>query len=245
MKVTAAGGITDDLLQRFWLVEEVPGDAQDLETEERQAVEHFLDTTYRGEDGRYVVQLPRKKSPPVLGESRSLALKRYTQNEKSLRAKNRWEEFSQAVREYGQLHHAELVPPEELHTAPPAVFYLPMHGVVKDSSTTTKLRVAFDASAKSRSGFSLNDTLLPGPSLYPLLPSILNRFWLPLIRMSADISKMFREVGLQEVERDYHRFLHRDQTGSLQDWRMTRLTFGVTSSPYLATQVLRQVASDH
>ena len=26
---------------------------------------------------------------------------------------------------------------------------------------------------------------------------------------------------------------------------MTRLTFGVTSSPFLATQVLRQVASDH
>ena len=94
-----------------------------------------------------------------------------------------------------QLHHAEVVPPDELHTAPPAVFYLPMHGVVKDSSTTTKTRVVFDASAKSRSGFSLNDTLLPGPSLYPLLLSILNRFWLPLIGMSADISKMFREVG--------------------------------------------------
>ena len=186
------------------------------------------------------MQLPRKKSPPALGESRSLALKRYIQNEKSLQAKNRWEDFSQAVQEYGKLNHAELVAPDELHPAPPAVFYFPMHRAVKDSSTTTKLRVVFDASAKSRSGFSLN-----GPSLYPLLPSILNRFWLPLISMSADIFKMFREVGLQEGERDYHRFLHHDQAGDLQDWRMTRLTFGVTSSPYLATQVLRQVASDY
>ena len=51
MKVTAADGLTDENLQKFWLVEEVPGDAPDLETEERQAVEPFLDTTYRGEDG--------------------------------------------------------------------------------------------------------------------------------------------------------------------------------------------------
>ena len=63
--------------------------------------------------------------------------------------------------------------------------------------------------------------------------------------MSGDISKMFRVVGLQEGERDYHMFLHLDQAGDLQDWRMTRLTFGVTSSPYLATQVLHQVASDY
>ena len=73
MKVTAADGLTDEILQKFWLVVEVPGDAPDLETEEKQAVEHFLDTTYRGEDGRYIVQLPRKKSPPALGEPRSLA----------------------------------------------------------------------------------------------------------------------------------------------------------------------------
>lgn len=31
----------------------------------------------------------------------------------------------------------------------------------------------------------------------------------------------------------------------MHDWRMTRLTFGVKSSPYLATQVLRQLARDY
>ena len=95
MKVTAADGLNDEILQKFWLV-----DAPNLETEGRQSVEHFLDTTYRGKDGRlYIVQLPTKKSPPALGESRSLALKWYIQNEKSLWAKNWWEDFSQAVQE--------------------------------------------------------------------------------------------------------------------------------------------------
>ena len=36
-----------------------------------------------------------------------------------------------------------------------------------------------------------------------------------------------------------------DEQGHLQDQRMTRLTFGVTSSLFLATQVLKQVATDH
>ena len=120
-----------------------------------------------------------------------------------------------------------------------------MHGVLKESSTTTKLRIVFDASTKTTSGALLNDLLKAGPSLYPLLPTILNHFRLPLIGVSADISKMFREIGLQPSERDLHRFLLPGMNGKLVDHRMTRLTFGVTCSPFLATRVLLQVAEDH
>jgi len=116
---------------------------------------------------------------------------------------------------------------------------------MKESSTTTKLRMVFDASAKTTSGLSLNDLLLPGPSLYPSLPSVLNKFRCHQFGMSADISKMFREVALNEEEKNYHRFLMESKEGEIEDWRMCRLTFGVTSSPFLATQVLRQVAKDH
>ena len=46
-------------------------------------------------------------------------------------------------------------------------------------------------------------------------------------------------------DRDYHRFLMRDEeSNEIEDWRMTRLTFGVASSPYLATRVLHQLAED-
>ncbi len=55
---------------------------------------------------------------------------------------------------------------------------------------------------------------------------------------------MFREVGLNNSDYDMHRFLHRDRSGVIQDYRMKRLTFGVTTSPYLASQVLHQVAED-
>ena len=176
MRVTAADVRGDELKQRIWLVDEVPGDALGYDSDEKRAADCFQDTIYREPDGRYVVQLPRKISPPKLGESRSLALKRYNHNEKALKQKGRWEDFAGAIQEYGQLGHAELVPPEELQKDPSSTFYFPMHGVLKEASTTTKLRVVFDASAKSKSGASLNDTPLPGPSLFSLLSSILTKF---------------------------------------------------------------------
>ena len=73
---------------------------------------------------------------------------------------------------------------------------LEMHGVIKESSSTTKLRVVFDASAKSSTGVSLNDTLLVGPTLYPTLTDILVRFHSYPIAISADIFKMYRAVEL-------------------------------------------------
>ncbi len=51
-----------------------------------------------------------------------------------------------------------------------------MHGVHKESSSTTKLRVVFDASAKSSSGVSLNDILMVGPTIYPCITDVLLRF---------------------------------------------------------------------
>ena len=98
------------------------------------------------------------------------------------------------------MQHAELVPDIDLKKLPSQSYYLPMHGVVKASSSTTKLRIVYDASAKSTSGVSLNDALLSGPSMYPLLTTLVNRFRTHKTSISADISKMFREVGLHPLE---------------------------------------------
>ena len=89
------------------------------------------------------------------------------------------------MKEYLPLHHAE-----EVEAPVESCFYLPMHGVIKETSTTTKLRVVFDASARSQSGMSLSDTLLPGPSLYPKLTIVLNCFRHHSIGFSADVLKM-------------------------------------------------------
>ena len=63
--------------------------------------------------------------------------------------------------------------------------------------------------------------------------------------MSADISKMFREILLNPEDRDLHQFLLRDASGMIVDCRMERLTFGVKCSPFLAMQVLHILAKLH
>ena len=120
-----------------------------------------------------------------------------------------------------------------------------MHGVVKESSSTTKLHVVFDGSACSITAVSLNDSLLPGPSLYPLLSTILNRFRMNPVAMVGDISKVFREVGLVEEDRDLHCFLYKNNAGKIVDVRMSRVTLGITSSPFLVTQVLHHLADEY
>ena len=136
----------------------------------------------------------------------------------------------------------EPIPIKELVKPDGENFYLPMHGVVKDHSTMTKLRVVFDASAKSSNGQSLNDQLLSGP---PILTNVLIHFRIFKIGMSADIGKMFREISLHPSDRDYHHFVTTTEEGDIRDMRMTRLTFRVTSSPLLVTQTLRKLADNY
>jgi len=120
-----------------------------------------------------------------------------------------------------------------------------MHDVEKATSTTTKLRVVCDASAKTTSGASFNDCLPTGPSLYPKLTSVLLKFRQWKIAFSADVSKKLREIALAPTEHDFHCFLARDESGAIVDYRMCQLTFSIKSLPYLASAVLRQGAIDN
>ena len=83
-----------------------------------------------------MVQLPRKSPVPVLGESRSLAVKGFQSNKRSLKKKAAWPQFEAAVQGYMELGHAELVPSEQVKTPPGKSYYLPMHGVIQESSST-------------------------------------------------------------------------------------------------------------
>ena len=235
----------DQQLIRFWECEKLPGDELQASELEQNAINHFRDTHTRSEDGRYHVSLPRVANSPLLGDSRTMALNRYLSNERSLKKKGQLQPYLDVLREYLTLNHAEIVPESELLGDQQGIYYLATFGVVKESSSTTKLRVVFDASAPTTSGVSLNDLLLKGPNRYPKLSTIINLFRSKAVAMSADISKMFREVGLHSSDRDLHRFLMRGEDGIIRDYRMKRVAFGVKSSPFLATETLLQMARDH
>ena len=57
---------------------------------------------------------------------------------------------------------------------------------------------------------------------------------------------MYRAIGLVESDRDLHRFVWRsDPDQSLQDYRMTRVTFGVSASSFAANMSVKRNAMDH
>ena len=149
------------------------------------------------------------------------------------------------MEEYFQMGHAEVVPPIDMEKPHQHVFYLPMHIVRKESSTTTKVRAVFDASAKTSTGVSLNETLMVGPTVHSPLVDVLLRFRLYRVALTTDVSRMYRGVELSQDDRDLHRFVWRKNTSEpLQDFRMTRVTFGVSASSFAANMTVRQNALD-
>ena len=162
-----------------------------LTPEEQEVITHFKHNHVLLPVGRYEVTLPKKFNAPLLGESRLQAVNRYMANERSILDKGTYDTFQGVVQEYLDLNHAEIVPPSEINKTVGKTYYLPMHAVTKESSTSTKLRVVFDASARTTSGHSLNETLMVGPTLYPDIIDILITFRSYPVAVTADISKMY------------------------------------------------------
>jgi len=97
-----------------------------------------------------------------------------------------------------ELGHAEPVPRTDINKKPSDTYYMPIHVVHKQFSTTTKTRAMFDASAKSSTGISLNDTLQVGPTVHSPLLDVLIHFHSHRIAITADMTKMDHAVGLTE-----------------------------------------------
>ena len=149
------------------------------------------------------------------------------------------EEYSKFVTEIIDLDHLEKVLEKELEAK--NCYYLPHRCVLKSDSTTTKLRVVFDASAKTTTGISLNECLMVGPKHQDDIFDNLILFRFFKIGMSADVTKMYRQVELSEKHRDYHRLLWRfSPKEDIQTYRMTKVTYGVASSSYHSIRSLSE-----
>ena len=114
--------------------------------------------------------------------------------------------------------------------------YLPHHGVFRHDKLTTKLRVVYDASAKT-DGPSLNDCLYTGPNFGQNILDILLRFHLQHVALIGDVEKAFLMVSVADCDRDVLRFLWiSDVKQSIPEiivLRFTRVVFGVSASPFL------------
>ena len=236
---------TNDILKKFWELEELPP-VRHFTKEEKACEDHFIQTHTRDESGRYVVKLPFNTQVTNIGESRDTAARRLKQVERRLATKPEFkEQYNQFMKEYLELNHMEKIPTSQITSKLNNTYYLPHHFVLKSESTSTKFRVVFDGSAKTSSGLSLNNSLMVGPTIQDDLFSLLIRFRSHAIALKADISKMYRQFKVHDQDRDFQRILWRESPEQpLEDYRLITLTYGTAPAPYLATRCLKQLAED-
>jgi hypothetical protein len=135
-------------LEKFWKLEEVSENAI-YKKEENLCEQLFKNTTVQDENNRFIVNLPVRENIDEM--KRLIAIKRKLSKQLSLK--------NQFMNQYESLRHMSKVMSETKQVASPVSYYLPHSFVTKDS-TSTNLRVVFDASAKTSDNISLNDKLI-------------------------------------------------------------------------------------
>ncbi|GFU77929.1 integrase catalytic domain-containing protein [Trichonephila clavipes] len=198
----------DITVKKFFELESLPDDSKEITKSEEEIYceEHFVSTYKRDKTGRFIVRLPIKENAEtLLGYSKENAIKRLNGIWEKLNKNNTMGTlYKEFMNEYELLGHMEEIKNETLDKIND---YIPHHSVYKPDKTSTPLRVVFDASAKTTSGFSLNSILLNGGIIQQDLFSIVSRFRKHEYAFSADIKKMYRQILVDPNQRDLQRIM--------------------------------------
>lgn len=227
-------------LTRFWNLEEINSQSNDYLPEEKMCDEHFVANTTRLADGRFCVRIPLKQNPSILGSSFNGATKCLYSLERRLKAKPDFSKlYHEFMSDYETLGHMTEIKNVGLDDK---AYFIPHHGVLRECSTTTKLRVVFNASCPTSSGVSFNDIQMVGPTVQDDLLSILLRFRQYKYVLSADVEKMYRQVVVHPSDRHMQQVVWRDDTcNPVKVFKLNTVTYGTASAPFLATRCLKQL----
>nr|CAI5843737.1 unnamed protein product [Callosobruchus analis] len=103
-----------DLLKRFWEIEECLSDQPKLSEEAVACEEHFRKNTRRCKNGAFVVKLPLKLVASKLGDSYQQAERRFLNLKRKLDQNSKYKEaYHKFMREYIDLGHMEKVTKQE------------------------------------------------------------------------------------------------------------------------------------
>ncbi|XP_062535406.1 uncharacterized protein LOC134204633, partial [Armigeres subalbatus] len=235
-------------IEKFWALEELSNKTP-YSQEEEDCEAHFTSTHTRDGTGRYTVRYPKRMDfYDMIGESKQGAIRRFSQIEKRLEQDSGLrKQYSDFMQEYLSLGHMKCIgeASDPQLDEGKTVCYLPHHPVFKDSSSTTKVRVVFDGSAKTSTNYSLNDALLAGPNIQDDLLDLMLRFRKHAVALVADVTKMYRQIRVHEDDTPLQRIVWRFSTVEpLQVYELQTITYGLTPSSFLATRVLKQLALD-
>ena len=225
----------EEQLRAFWELESLG-----IQREEKTLYDDFA-TSVTFRDGRYQVSLPWKDYHEPLPDNYSLSVKRLQGLLHRLRQDpDILREYDRTIKEQLEKGIIEALP-DEGSTAI-SFHYLPHHAVVRQDRSTTKLRIVYNASAKS-GGPSLNECLYKGPKFNQYILDLLLRFRAYRVAITVDVEKAFLMISVKEEDRDFLRFVWVKDVGendpTLQTYRFTRVVFGVSSSPFLLNATIK------
>lgn len=233
----------DANLKRFWDLEEMITNEKTMDVD-NEAENHFVKTHKRDENGAFIVRLPFKNEvrPKFVG-TRKRALRRLIQSEVSMKKKPELKmEYGKSIQEFIDLNHVEV---SMVQGRTDNGFFMSHHAVIKATSSTTKVRPVFDASAKDDFGSSLNDHLIAGPPIQPKLAYVLTNWRMHKYVIAADLEKMYRMIKVDERDCKYQQFVWRaNENDAILNLTHKRLTFGTANAAFQAVRCIKQLAYD-
>lgn len=234
------------IMVRFWERESIPK-ARIWSNDEKRAEQIFVETHFRDTEGRFVVQIPMKDKPPPLGSSRDIAVACFHRLERRFKQQpDLYQKYRAVIDDYfakGHLRPASRLQRE--HGDSYVIPHHPIHATPRMDGKSGKFRVVFNASARTSTGFSLNDQQLTGPKLQADLIDNFIRFRTHRYVLSADIVQMFRQIGVAPCHWNLQRIIWRDRpSDSLQEFVIAVVTWGMASAGFNAVRSLRQCAID-
>ena len=155
-------------MKRFWELESIG-----ILNKEKQPYNYFEKNICKNQENRYEVKLPFKENHPLIHDNFQMCKERLLKLRKKL--KNDSEILSQYNEIFEEQRHLGITETVSEPGKKGETHYLAHHPVIREDKDTTKLRIVFDASAKTF-GPSLNECLYKGPQLTPLVFNIWLRF---------------------------------------------------------------------
>ncbi|XP_056016815.1 uncharacterized protein LOC130053514 [Ostrea edulis] len=178
------------LLEDFWNLETIGIKVSPYTSDDEEALRN-VNSTLEMENNRYHVTWPWKSSCLELPENRELAYGRFKSLVHKMQSKPAFlQKYYEIIQDQCTKGIIEKIPHSSKETG--IKHYIPHHAVIDPTKPTTKVRIVYDASAKSKpSNLSLNKCLHKGPVMLQDLCRLLLRFRMNRIGIVVYIEKAF------------------------------------------------------
>ena len=207
------------------------------EDDQLDVYKEFQESISKRSDGRYEVGVPWIPGAKLSNTNEEPSRRRLHNVERKLKRNEELKfEYDNIVHE--QIEQGIVEKATEQPTAE-RVFYMPHKPVVRESTTSTKVRMVFDASAKPHPlANSVNECMHTSPPLQLLLWDIIIRARMSTNILLADLQKAFVQITIKEEDRDAFRFLF-NINGKEEHLRFTRVPFRAEASPFMLGATLQ------